>query len=323
MQRPLVSAILPIRNGQEHMRQAIDSVLAQTYPRVETVIVNDGSTDDTRRIIESYGDRVVAVHQENTGVAGARNAGISRSRGQFVAFLDCDDWWRPEKIEKQVAAMLDNDAVGLVHTGIDHYDQASGSYVGPLAPKAEPHRLVGNCYDLLLLDNQIYNSAVMVRRSVIDRVGMCDLTIPPNTVADYELWLRVARCSELAYLAEPLTVYRLHPEQGLWNRPKMLAAEAGVLEKIIAAEGFVLSEAMRRRMAQLYDALAVAHLDQGEPRQARLNFARSWKWKANGRAALGWTACLLPGGLISRVQARRNRRRKSWPGDADRAPSQR
>ena len=308
MEKPLVSVVIPVYNGERYLPETLRSVFEQTYANIEVICVDDGSTDRSAAILDSYGDRIIVVRQENTGVGGARNTGMKTARGDFIALLDQDDWWRPEKTEKQVALFVADENLGLVHTASDHYDEASGNYVGPLHPEAQPQRLVGDCYPRLLLDNQIYNSSVMVRKSVLDRVGYCDPDIQGNTVADYDLWLRIAKVSRLGFVEEPLTVFRLHSAQGTWDRRKMLGEESRLLERILAGGGVEVFAELRRRMARLYDELAVAHLDAGEPREARRNFARSWKWKASPRAVLGWVACLLPAAVIRRLQALRSRR---------------
>src|SRR5262249_28581447 len=160
---------------------------------IELILVDDGSRDGSSELIASYGSRVVAIRQQNGGVGAARNAGILRARGDFVAFLDQDDWWTAGKVEKQVQLFLADDRVGLVHTGVSHYDDVTGTKVGPLTPNARPEELVGSCYDQLLLGNCIYNSSVMVRKSVLDRVGGLDPEIGGNTCQDYDLWLRCAQ----------------------------------------------------------------------------------------------------------------------------------
>ena len=309
MEEPLVSAVIPVYNGERFLRESLESVFAQTYPSLEVVVVDDGSTDGSAALIDSYGTRLIAVHQENQGVGGARNTGMTRAGGRFVAFCDQDDRWRPKKIEKQVALFLADDALGLVHTDVLHYDEAKSVFAGPLDPAAEPHRLAGDCYQRLLLDNQIYNSSVMVRASVLEEVGLCDPEIRGNTVQDYDLWLRIARRSRFAFLDEPLTVFRVHSDQGTWDRRLMLTEESRLLERVLAEDRAAVSDEMRLRMAGLYDALGTAHVDAGERGLARRNFARSLKWRRTRRAALLWAVCLLPAPVIRRLQAARAGRR--------------
>ncbi len=304
----LVSVVIPVYNGERYLAQAIESVLGQTWPHVELIVVDDGSTDGSAAIIARYGSRLVAVRQENRGVAGARNAGFERATGRFIALLDQDDWWHPDKLEKQVEAMLADRRVGLVHTGVAHYDEASGQFTGPLAPQATPERLVGDCFRRLILDNQVYNSSVMVRASVLRRVGHCDLQIRGNTVQDYDLWLRIARRARFAFVPEPLLVFRVHPNQGTWDRRLMLAEEARLMERVVAAEGLAAERDVRRRMALLYDGLGTAYLDAGDRADARRSFARSLRWRLGRRAAALWAVAHLPLPLVRGLQALRRQR---------------
>ncbi len=303
MQMPLVSVVIPVYNGEAFVGQAIESVLAQTWPHLELIVVNDGSTDGSAEVIGRYRDRLVLVEQSNQGVAAARNAGMQRAKGDFVALLDQDDWWRPEKLARQVPLLAANPRVGLVHTAVDHYDQTRQQWVGPLNPQAKPERLVGQCFRQLLLDNQIYNSTVLLRRAALEQVGLCDLSIRGNTVQDYDLWLRIARHWELAFVPEPLVVFRIHSGQGTWDRRLMLSEEARLLERVLAEEGLTGDWELRGRMARLYDQLGTAQLEAGDRRGARQSFRRALQWQPTGRARLLWLIGWLPSPVIRCLQA--------------------
>ena len=318
MDHPLVSVVIPVYNGEAHVARALDSVFAQTYGNLEVIAVDDGSDDGSAEILAGYGTRLALVRQENQGVAAARNAGIRRAAGQLVALLDQDDWWRPEKIARQVELFLSDERIGLVHTGVEHWDEATGEFTGPLDPDARPERLAGDCFRRLLLDNQIYNSSVAVRASVLEEVGLCDPQIRGNTVQDYDLWLRIARRARFGFVPEPLLVFRVHAGQGTWDRRLMLSEEARLLERVIAAEGLAPDRDVRRRMARLYDQLGTAQMDAGERRPARRSFARSLKWRPSGRAALLWSVCLFPVPVIRALQAARG----SSPAGARPKPSE-
>lgn len=303
MPRPLVSVILPVYNGERFLREAIDSVLGQSYRAIELVAVDDGSTDGSAAILDSYGDRLVVVRQSNGGVARARSAGVNASHGEFVAFLDQDDWWRIDKIAKQVALFQADPELDLVHTDLAHYDERRHAYVGRLNPMATPQVLTGHCYDLLLMENHIANGTVMVRRSAIDRVGGFDTTIAGNTVADYDLWLRLARQSKFAFLPEELTVFRLHVTQGTWKRRDMLTAELQILAKHVPLPARDASPALRGRFARAHEELGIAHLDARDRIQARRCFGQSLREERTLRRAALYAASLLPPGLTDLLRS--------------------
>ena len=127
MQKGLVSVVIPNYNYARFLPEAIDSVLAQTYGQIEIIVVDDGSTDDSREILDGYGDRVTVIFQQNAGVSAARNNGVSRSRGEYLAFLDADDAWLPAKIERQIAAFRGDEEIGLVHVGMVEIDGSGNS----------------------------------------------------------------------------------------------------------------------------------------------------------------------------------------------------
>lgn len=299
-----MSVVIPVFNGAALVPMAIDHVLAQTYRPLQIVVVDDGSTDDTAEVLMRYGDQIQLVRQKNRGVGHARNTGIAAARGQYVAFLDQDDWWQAEKIARQVASFASDPALGLVHTGVAYFDESSQNYTQPLNPLALPELLQGECFRQLLAENHIRNSSVMVRRDLLAKIGACDQAISGNTVQDYDLWLRLARVSHFAYLPDHLTVIRLHERQGTWDRRQMLGEEARLLERVRYQEPGISRE-LRGRMSSLYDALGVAHLDAGEARAARRAFARSLGERFTARGALLYFATWLPTGARERLRQTR------------------
>lgn len=307
---PLVSVVVPVYNGAKYVRAALDSALGQTYPAVEVVAVDDGSTDESAAVLASYGSRLVVVRQPNAGVAAARNAGIQASRGELIAFLDQDDWWLPEKIERQVACFQAEPQVGLIHTGVLQYSERAATFVDPVYPIDDTSQLQGHCHDLLLLGNGIFNSSVMIRRGVLEVAGRFDPSLGGNSCQDYDLWLRIARRYPLGYVAEDLTVLRLHDEQGTWNRRTMLRDELGVLERAAGPDGLRASSVLRAHFALRLDELGVAHLDAGEPRLARPCFRRAMRMRWSVRAALLYAACILPPSGIEWLRRQRARWRR-------------
>jgi CTP:molybdopterin cytidylyltransferase MocA len=314
MAGPLVSVVIPVYNGARYVWAAIESVLAQRSGRaaIECIVVNDGSTDDSAAVIASFGDRVVAIRQANAGVAAARNAGLRAARGEFVAFLDQDDWWLPEKIERQMERALADRRVDLVHTEVCYYDEVGGRTVGRLNA-LRPDLLVGPCYEQLLLGNAITNSTVMVRRAALDAVGFFDTGLAGNTVQDYDLWLRIAQRGALDFVPEKLAVYRLHPGQGMWRVSESLAQELQVLERHGARELRRCPVRLRARVAGLLEELGVALLDEGQLEAAGAAFRRALAARWSGRRALLWLATRLPDSAVRGLRDGRVRLQR-WRG---------
>lgn len=307
MVAPLVSVVVPVYNGAKYLHAALDSALGQTYPALEVVAVDDGSTDTSAEILASYGSRLTVIRQVNGGVSAARNAGIQAARGEFLAFLDQDDWWLSEKIEKQVALFQTDTRLGLVHTGVLQYGESAGTFVDPVYPTHLSSRLQGHCYQELLLGNAVFNSSVMVRKAALADSGLFNLEMAGNTVQDYDLWLRIARHHPFGYIAEPLTVLRLHGEQGTWNRQAMLGDELRLLERTVGPREIHSSAPLRARFARILDQLGVAHLDAHAPRLARPCFARALRMRWSSRAALLFAASFLPATAIDWLRRQRGR----------------
>jgi glycosyltransferase involved in cell wall biosynthesis len=190
-------------NYARFVGQAIESVLRQSYPDWELIIVDDGSTDGSRGIIESYQcDRRLRFRPvEHLGQAGAKNAGLEWCRGSLIAFLDADDIWEPDKLARQVALFDDDPTLGLVCSGRRLID-AEGKFVD--RPPTLLHR--GWVLTELLRDNFVCFSSAIVRALALDHVGWFDPSI--DLAIDYDLWLRLAAHYRFDFVPEPLVRYR-------------------------------------------------------------------------------------------------------------------
>lgn len=297
-----VSVVIPVFNGETCVGTAIESVLAQSHRKVEVIAINDGSQDDSVAVLQRFGDQIKVISQTNAGVARTRNRGIEAATGEFIAFLDQDDYWLPEKLELQLQIFGTRPEIGLVHTAVEHRDLETGAVLPPLNPSSRPEKMIGSCLEELLLGNPLYNSSVVVRREVIDRVGGCNVQLAGNTVADYELWLRIAQHYTFGYIAQPVTIYRMHGGQGMHDRRAMLTAELGVLLSIRPESLWIASDSGRNRLAALYDELAVAHFDAGDVVKARFNFSAAWKTAGTKRSLLRLAVSHLPYDLGKRIQ---------------------
>ena len=202
---PLVSVVIPTYNQPGMLIEAIGSVLAQTYRNVEIIVVDDGSTDDTASRLAPYVEQnhIKYVHQKNKRQAAARNKGISEAHGTLIAFLDHDDLWGPEKLEKQVP-LFANTRVGLVYSGAKETDTAGKT----LWEKGIEKFQRGAIFDRLLFDHFITNSSVVIRRACLERVGGFKEDL--FGVDDIHLWLRICHEFEADYVPEVLVSCRNH-----------------------------------------------------------------------------------------------------------------
>lgn len=202
---PLISVIIPNYNYGDYIADAIESVLSQTYPEVEIIVVDDGSTDDSKSKVIKYGSRVRLVQQQNKGVSAARNRGIAESNGRFIAFLDADDKWHPEKLSRQFEQM-NNPKVGMVYCGLQYMD-AKGRFLSVNLSGSEGYVLK----ELALLEGPgvpASGSSALVRRECFERVGLFDESL--STSADWDMWRRIACHYEIRIVREPLVFYRVH-----------------------------------------------------------------------------------------------------------------
>ncbi|MBW3584474.1 MAG: glycosyltransferase family 2 protein [Cyanobacteria bacterium 0813] len=208
---PLVSVIIPAYNAEPFIEETLTSVLAQTYPAIEVLVVDDGSQDRTPEIVEKIGkkdSRVQLLKQQNAGVAAARNLGIQKSRGEYIAPIDADDIWYPENIEKQVECMLEGgEEVGVVYSWTVDLDEK-----GLLTGGFRSFRIEGDVYATLICHNFIGNaSASMIRRSCLEKVGVYDKTLRERNAQgceDWDLYLRIAELYQFRAVPEFSIGYR-------------------------------------------------------------------------------------------------------------------
>jgi glycosyltransferase involved in cell wall biosynthesis len=254
---PLVSAIIPVYNGEKYIAQAIDSVLRQTYPSVECVIVDDGSTDATPRIIGGYGDRVRSVRKQNGGVASARNAGVGAAKGEYIAFLDADDVWLAEKTDVQMRLFEANPNLGLVYSALQVVDENLNPIDVIQAPPA-----ASALRNSLLMEVPIMatsNSAIVPAR-VFHEIGGYDERL--STSADTDFACRVACRYPVEGIRSTMVLYRQHGSQmhlsadALWHDNNIL------YPKLFESEHLPndIRKLRRRAYANLYSALAIRYL---------------------------------------------------------------
>lgn len=222
---PRVSIIVPAYNAAVYLPHAIDSVLAQTCSDWEIVIVDDGSSDDTRAIADTYrpklGDKLQYIFQPNRGVSAARNNGIRAARGEFIALLDADDVWLPHRLECGVDVLDSDPAVGLVHSRVARID-TKGAVTGQL--KVQPKYLSGRiARNIYTRHAHLICTSVIFRKSCLDAAGWFDETM--QTTEDRDLWFRIALRYEVGYINEVLAYYRLSPSSTTTNLDRLLQGQ--------------------------------------------------------------------------------------------------
>jgi glycosyltransferase involved in cell wall biosynthesis len=205
-----VSVVIPCYNYGRFVCEAVDSALSQTHPHAEVIVVDDGSTDDTRDRLVPYGDRIRYIRQENKGLSAARNTGIRHATGEWVALLDADDWWHKQKLEMQLQAVAGRDDVGLLGS-------PSGANLPETLPfVAHPNKLGVRDF---LLSSRFGPSGAMIRRRCFDSVGLFNEEL--RSIEDRDMWLRIAARFPSVWLNSPCWWYRQHPGQMNRNADRM------------------------------------------------------------------------------------------------------
>ncbi len=223
MKSPIVSVIIPTYDRAHYLGTAIESILAQTFREFELIVVDDGSTDDTRTLLDSINDRrLIRLFREHRGISAAMNSGIEAARGDYVARLDSDDVWMPEMLEVGVEILDSRPEVGLVYGKGQQMDQN-----GNLQPNVRGNLpwFWRETLKSMLYGDFTCNIAILARRECFDRAGVYDESM--RTSEDWDMWLRVARHYEFAFVDQVLARFRVH---GGNTTHKSLAAFADYLE---------------------------------------------------------------------------------------------
>jgi glycosyltransferase involved in cell wall biosynthesis len=208
---PKVSVVIPTYNRENFLHETIESVLAQTYQDFEVIVVDDGSTDNTRELISAFPVRY--FYQENQGVAAALNKGAELSRGEYIAFLGSDDVWLRYILEKEVEVLDKYPEVGLVYGQFNMMDESGTTYKVKGSTFMNSSGIVNRQDQIreLLFLCRIFPSVALMRRSCFDEVGGFNAGLRMNE--DRHLFMRMAKRCRMAYIAEPLVNYRVHPNQ--------------------------------------------------------------------------------------------------------------
>ncbi|MBC8393906.1 MAG: glycosyltransferase [Deltaproteobacteria bacterium] len=234
---PIVSVIIPTFNRGWIIREAIDSVLNQAFGNFELIVVDDGSTDNTLDILTAYKNRITLIKQRNRGVSAARNRGMDAASGRFIAFLDSDDLWLPQKLNRQIEFFDSNPDALICQT------EETWIRVGVRVNPGKRHRKVsGLIFEPSLHLCLVSPSAVMIKRPLLDEVGFFDESLP--ACEDYDMWLRVGYKHPIFLIDTPLIIKRGGHADQLSKNPALDKYRIKALKKILDRN--VLSEKQHR-----------------------------------------------------------------------------
>jgi glycosyltransferase involved in cell wall biosynthesis len=241
---PKVSVVMTCYKYAQYLPYAVDSVLGQTYPNVELIMVNDGSPDNTDEVMQRYlGDpRVKYIKQPNSGQTVAKNNGIRAATGEFIAFLDADDIWHREKLARQMP-LFAKPEVGVVYSTMEFIDDAGEKVPYQASPLSKPRS--GRITEALFVDNIVPFSAAVARRECFEKVGLMDDTL--KMAIDWDLWLRMSVHYAFDFVDEPLMLYRVgHPGQMSKNYFVREKDTMRIMQKFLAANPGVLPSGLVR-----------------------------------------------------------------------------
>lgn len=254
---PLVSVVIPNYNHAKYLGDAIASVLNQTFRDFEIIVVDDGSTDNSREVVAQFGDQVQYIWQHNSGLSAARNTGIGRSRGEFIAVLDADDMYEPDFLSVLVPILEADADAGAVYCGYRFVDESNRSLPQVEARLIPPERL----YQALVDGNFLVPESILVRKICYDTLGLFDVHF--RACEDVDMWLRIADRYKVLGVTNILTRHRILPHSMSTDPSRQTENRLAVIEKHFGPKPQIdqeWSETQRRAYGQAYLASSVEYL---------------------------------------------------------------
>jgi len=273
LDRASVSVVIPTFNSGRYLPEAIESALAQSAAPREVIVIDDGSTDDTRERIRPYMSRINYRYQSNQGVSAARNQGLRVASGEFIAFLDSDDVWHPRKLELQLQAFSQQKDLGLLGTGAIDWPDYPFTEIIP----ESGNRLSTISWSDMAVKNRLTTSSVMARSRILRAAGEFDTLL--QGPEDRDLWLRIARIASVANLDLPLTGYREVPGSVSKQPQKCQAGMLRILSKLDQENAWKGQRWLRRKAyGYVYHACSQIYLENRLYGEAIVNLMRSYAW---------------------------------------------
>lgn len=269
-----VSVIIPAYNKAELTVRTVRSVLDQTYSQIEILVVDDGSKDNTAEKLEPFSKEITYIYKENGGACSARNRGIEEAAGDYIALIDCDDIYYPEKIEKSVKCLEKDPSLGFVHTPIKLIDDTDNE-IGFTSYPAD--KVQGSIAHQLIVDNLVNNSTTVIKKKVFEKVGYFDESI--FIPADWDMWLRISEHFAVGYVDEALTGYRITENYTKSHLEVNEREQRYVLRKAYERQNIDISGKLKKRceanlsyrMGKLYGSVGEMDRAQHFFREAVLN----------------------------------------------------
>jgi glycosyltransferase involved in cell wall biosynthesis len=297
-QLPRISVVIPCYNAERYISATIESVLAQNWPDLEVVVVDDGSKDTSVQIIRERFPHVLLVQQANQGVAAARNTGIKASSGDWIAFLDADDLWLPGKLHRQWQSIESNPEARMGYTAWQVWESSdaipTSAFMAQLANDANDAAkwpgATGWIYPQLLLDCIVWTSTVLVQRTLLDEIGDFNPTL--RIGEDYDLWLRASRHTPIVRVSAPTALYRQHPQSITKSLPQK-NYQGEVIQRALAQWGYKSPDGLCADKSEVGRALAKSWSDFGGAHLGTPNFSLAkhgglMAIRADWRYTSGW-----------------------------------
>ena len=274
---PLVSIVLPTYNCAAFLPHSIGSILAQIYNSYEIIVVDDGSTDNTKEVLYPFMQRIKYILlEQNKGLPTARNIGILSAQGKYIAFIDADDLWLPEKLQTDIEYFETHPEVSMVYSKHLNIDQ-NGRMLDEASQKRLPS---GNIFTQLFSEqNFIITSSVVVRKEIFETTGLFYEQL--SNCQDWDMWLRIAFYFKVGGINTPLVKYRHNPHSLSKNRNNVLKYQKMVIDKIYSnfkdKENGINEKLYKKRLASHYAKVGRYYLRMGDKNRANENFGLSLK----------------------------------------------
>lgn len=266
---PTISVIIPAYNAEKTIQETIESVLNQTFPDLELIIINDGSTDGTLEVISSIKDsRIQVLSFPNSGAQKSRNRGIEQAVGEYLSFIDADDLWTPDKLERQLKALQDNPEAGVAYSWTDYIDES-----GEPLPGGQHFKYTHHVYERLLLGDFIGSgSNPLIRQEAFSQVGNFDESLLGGQ--DWEMWIRLASKYQFTVVTATQVLYRQSAHSWSANLERQEKGYNQVIEKSLGNAPETIQKRRKEIIANRYKFLTFDALESGVSRKYSLMAAR-------------------------------------------------